>query len=102
MSPLDGGGSDDRATTDVVDDRVKPLTSTGTCLYSALVNYKACSTGQNLLLFVQQFTSLRAAALSCHSQLFTTCQSLIIFDGNNIVNHGLYFVESLTTTQNDI
>ena len=62
--------------TDVVDDRATPLTSAANCLYSALSNFKACSSGLHPLEFVQKYTGLRASALSCHSQLVTTCQSM--------------------------
>lgn len=80
VSPLESSSTaalqEGRITTDVVDDRAKPLTAAASCLYSALANFKACSSGQNPLLFVQQYTRLRASALSCHAQLFTTCQSM--------------------------
>ncbi|KAF2367660.1 Armadillo-type fold [Trinorchestia longiramus] len=68
--------SDGPITTEVVDDRAKPLTAAASNLYSALANFKACSTVQQPLVFVQHYTRLRAATLTCHSQLVTTCQSM--------------------------
>uniref|UniRef100_A0A6A7FUC8 Integrator complex subunit 7 n=2 Tax=Hirondellea gigas TaxID=1518452 RepID=A0A6A7FUC8_9CRUS len=77
ISPLEkSAGQEETVTTDVVDDRAKPLTSAATCLYSALANFKACSTSQYPVQFVQEYTRLRAASLTCHSQLITTCQSM--------------------------
>lgn len=42
VSPLESSTTvqEGRVTTDVVDDRAKPLTAAASCLYSALANFK--------------------------------------------------------------